>query len=674
MDTLKNKTLMAGEFKDGFDIKPFMTDIKIYEGSRIVEAISQESFRFVKEEENGIERVSIFKHDVYDVYVEIHSEEVCGVIKTRMKCINKTQNEIYLADISSCLVSGVFGNICGRNYDELKACWLKNSWCGEGELVTESLSQMYLPLVNGRNPSSVKTVSSESTFTTKDLFPIAYFVDEKKQSCVAVEIIPCINWNISFRIDRIPCEQYQTLTVFTSSINSARDGHSVKLSGGEEYTTCTSLITTARDIAGCIEKMNGYRRKSDKIVGSASVVFNDYMNCNWAVESEERTKKLIDRAAEAGCEIYCIDSGWYKDENEKDWFGTLGDWNENDRLFGKNGLKGIIDYAASKGVKLGLWFELNVCTKNSEVAKHSDDWFVCSCGKRVFVSGRYFLDLRNEEVRKYLVSRISYFYNLGVRYIKNDYNGTYSTCEAEETNGVCSVGTINGATALLYDEIRQACPEIIIENCASGSMRADHNLLSHVDLQSFSDNEIFYHYPAIISGSLAYQLPEKLGIWTIVYPQLYEFYKDESFLSEEYIQNHSDGEETIFSIISGFFGSMCVSGRLDVADEKNLRLLSEGIKTYKSYRDFISKATPYYPDGDISFYKQSGIAKLGLKHGNKLLLAVWRLNGGESESEIIGKNIKQIFPCESPLHSRTKDGIIIKFTKSYQARLYELNV
>ena len=66
MDTLKNKTLMAGEFKDGFDIKPFMTDIKIYEGSRIVEAISQESFRFVKEEENGSVRVYLSKEVVQE--------------------------------------------------------------------------------------------------------------------------------------------------------------------------------------------------------------------------------------------------------------------------------------------------------------------------------------------------------------------------------------------------------------------------------------------------------------------------------------------------------------------------------------------------------------------------------------------------------------------------------
>ena len=39
-------------------------------------------------------------------------------------------------------------------------------------------------------------------------------------------------------------------------------------------------------------------------------------------------------------------------------------------------------------------------------------------------NGRCFLNFKNPNIRKYLTERIEYFYNMGVRFIKNDYNHT----------------------------------------------------------------------------------------------------------------------------------------------------------------------------------------------------------------------------------------------------------
>ena len=65
-----------------------------------------------------------------------------------------------------------------------------------------------------------------------------------------------------------------------------------------------------------------------------NVIFNDYMNCNWAQESTARLVPLIDKAAELGAETFCIDDGWQ---------GVQGIWYPADEKF-DGGLQAILDY------------------------------------------------------------------------------------------------------------------------------------------------------------------------------------------------------------------------------------------------------------------------------------------------------------------------------------------
>ena len=69
--------------------------------------------------------------------------------------------------------------------------------------------------------------------------------------------------------------------------------------------------------------------------GHPSLCFNDYMNCLWALPTKEKLVPLIDKASELGCEVFCIDDGWFKAlEGQPDGLGT---WKENDTLFGEGG-------------------------------------------------------------------------------------------------------------------------------------------------------------------------------------------------------------------------------------------------------------------------------------------------------------------------------------------------
>ena len=93
-----------------------------------------------------------------------------------------------------------------------------------------------------------------------------------------------------------------------------------------------------------------------------------------------RIKKLIDRAAELGCEYYCMDAGWYADGT---WWETVGEWKEEKKRF-PNGIKKVFDYIKSKGMHPGIWLEIEVIGINCPILNEfNDDCFFVRHGKRV---------------------------------------------------------------------------------------------------------------------------------------------------------------------------------------------------------------------------------------------------------------------------------------------------
>jgi len=117
--------------------------------------------------------------------------------------------------------------------------------------------------------------------------------------------------------------------------------------------------------------------------------------------------------------------------------------------------------------------------------------------------------MRNPEVRAYLhsvVDRMVTNYKAG--YIKMDYNvdGLEGTEYLADSPGQ---GLLEHNRALLtwHDEILSRYPDLIIENCGSGGGRMEYAMLSHLQLQSSSDQEDYRLFPAIAVGETAAFFP-----------------------------------------------------------------------------------------------------------------------------------------------------------------------
>ncbi len=337
------------------------------------------------------------------------------------------------------------------------------------------------------------------------------------------------------------------------------------------------------------------------------VIFNDYMNCLWADPTTEKELPMIDAAAAAGCEYYCIDAGWYTDDN---WWPNVGKWEPSERRF-PNGLKEVTDAIRSKGMIPGIWLEIEFMGIRCPMAEKVDpSWFFQRHGKVVIDKDRYQLDFRNPQVRSYtrgVVDRLIKEYGIG--YFKIDYN-TNAFMGTGYNSDSFGDGLLEHNRAYLkwLDEIFTDYPELVIENCSSGGMRMDYAMLERHSIQSTSDQTNYLKYASIAANAPTAVTPEQAAIWS--YPL-----KD------------SSKEQIIFNCVNSCLMRIHQSGNMEVLTEENRNTVKEALEFYKKIRGKIPEALPFWPlglakDGDDWM-------ALGLDFGERKLIAVWRIKGTE---------------------------------------------
>lgn len=192
-------------------------------------------------------------------------------------------------------------------------------------------------------------------------------------------------------------------------------------------------------------------------------------------------KPAVDAAAAAGLEYFCVDGGWFAG----DFRTGIGNWGEGDPKKFPDGIKPFADFVRSKGLKYGTWFEPEWANKESEIYRAHPEWFwetpelpsVTRPGSRFQNPEFALIDLGLPEVRQWWLERIVRAYEeWGTRWIRWDYNqdprGNWDHNVAHGDIGWRQIRHVQGFYQVM-DEIMEACPDLFIEQCASGGHRID---------------------------------------------------------------------------------------------------------------------------------------------------------------------------------------------------------
>lgn len=610
------------------------------------------------------------------------------VISQTVRVVNKSLDNVDVECVSAVCVRDIGTRRDAEPADDCVPLWYQDyqghprfwvyyadfAWQGEAQWHKCSLRDLGVyPTYNHSHMTAFK-MSGRGSWTTENRYPCVILEDTANNKTHFFEIEARDNWYIE-----ISANGYQDrsgLTVMMSDCCFENHGWHVILSPEKSVTTCPGVY-------GCVEggfenavaALNRYKRMTNAALfttpdGLPPVCFNDYMNCLWAQPSDERLRPLIQAAASAGCEVFCIDAGWF---GLGDWYIHNGDWEPADSRFGSQGLSGVIQYVREQGMTPGLWLELETAHTESDFAR-KHPMALLTRNHNLLGGDNGFLDYRQNIVRTHVHGIIDRLYRMGVRYIKNDYN--HSTGPAVDgLDGTASAQALreHSASFLSFiDGISAEYPDLMIENCGSGAMRCSHGVLSHFHLQSTSDQEYYDRYPSIIQGMGCLMPPEKAGIWAYPYPV--DFHLRERYCEvypgpdAAFLDSFANGRQTSFNMVNGMMGLLYLSGRICYADEFNRKLIKDAVSAYKKNRPVLVGASPVYPDGFLPL-DGDGFTCYGLLNEKEktLLLAVWRIRSSKTGYTVdlsryaraVGSNamtVKDEYPS-IPGYLVTKDGL-----------------
>lgn len=290
------------------------------------------------------------------------------------------------------------------------------------------------------------------------------------------------------------------------------------------------------------------------------------------------------KAADLGIEMLVMDDGWFADRHDDD--RALGDWTVNEDKLGCS-LGELSRKIRDLGLSFGLWFEPEMISEKSALAKDHPDWIFREPGRLPNVSRKQLvLDMSRKDVQDYLFTAMEKIIEEGsLSYIKWDFNRALANCfsralpadRQKEVPHRFMLGTY-----ALLERLEERFPDLMIEGCAGGGGRFDAGMLYYCPQIWCSDDTDALERLEIQRGT-SYGYPVScMGAHLSASP------------------NHQTGRTMPFetrgiTAMSGSFGYELDPADLTVEEEEAIR---DQIRRYRDWYDLIHYGT-YYRLGEI---------------------------------------------------------------------------
>ncbi|MFS8097497.1 alpha-galactosidase [Lentzea alba] len=518
---------------------------------------------------------------------------------------NEATGSVVLQGVTS--FAAGFGGIPVEDVDLLRA---DSEWLGEGRWSRQPLRENVFPdlglELHGQDGRGRHAVISAGSWSTGTSLPTGGLIDLRGDVAWLwqIEHNGAWRWEVGERRD---CA-YLALLGPTDVDHQWQQ----RLLPGESFTTVpVSVAVSAAGLDGAVAALTAHRRelvRPHRDHDTRPIVFNDYMNTLMGDPTTEKLLPLVDAAADAGAEVFCIDAGWYDDDSG--WWDSVGEWTPSKTRF-PQGIEEVIAHIHRRGMVSGLWLEPEVVGVRSPVADRLPAAaFLQRAGVRLVEHGRYHLDLRHPLAVAHLDAVIDRLVGeLGIGYLKLDYNidAGPGTDVAADSVGAGLLAH-NHAHLAWLDGVLDRHPDLTLENCASGAMRMDYALLSRMQLQSTSDQQDFLRYPPIAVSAPLSVLPEQCASWA-------------------YPQPGMAPEEFAFALCTGMLGRLYLSGRVDHMAESQQASLRAAVEAYEEIRFDLCNAVPVWPLG-LPRWSDHWLS-LGLRCDAVTYLAVWQRGGDQ---------------------------------------------
>lgn len=443
------------------------------------------------------------------------------------------------------------------------------------------------------------TLSLEGTAgrCSAEIHPSFFITDGSGRYLLALTIAWSGNWRFSIR--RVPDG-----IVIRAGMHNA--GMAAPLLPGESYTSPRVLSVTPEK--GAIDEVTAaftaFHRQSNGVRSAAALALPVEWNHWWAYEDHAINETVFMEnarvAAALGFEACVLDAGWYGDPKAC-WDMVRGDWeNVNTERF-PSGIRALSDQVHALGMRFGLWCEIEALGKLSLLARRRPDFMATRAGEPY-----YCLCFGNPQAREWAfetLCRMIEEYRLD--WVKLDFNlDPWGGCDAADHGHAPGDGLAahyRGYYGML-DDLRARYPGVILENCSSGGLRIDLEIMRHLHATYLSDNDETHNNLRYYQGIFPFLPPEACLHWSWSESRA-DAEGRGPFPSFHAWDARYSGYEKDFHMRCGMLGWYGFSHKLSEFDAQTKALFTRHISFYKQV------VRPYVREGLVSMPEHRGFAQ-----------------------------------------------------------------
>ncbi|WEG08036.1 alpha-galactosidase [Microbacterium horticulturae] len=263
----------------------------------------------------------------------------------------------------------------------------------------------------------------------------------------------------------------------------------ITLAAGDEYAApAVAFVFSADGMDGLAARTHTMLRARPRHPVSPRPLTLNTWEAVYFDHDPARLRALAERAAALGFERFVLDDGWFA--GRRDDTTSLGDW-VVDRTVWPEGLAPLADRVHELGMQFGLWFEPEMVSLRSDVARAHPDWLQhdprhLDHAAELSWRTQYVMDLANPDAYAHVFGQIDALVGkLGIDAIKWDHNRDLVESVHEGRPGV-HAQTL--AFLRMVTELKSRHPGLEIESCSSGGARTDLGALSVCDRVWASDS------------------------------------------------------------------------------------------------------------------------------------------------------------------------------------------
>lgn len=332
--------------------------------------------------------------------------------------------------------------------------------------------------------------------------------------------------------------------------------------------------------------------------------------------SVETSKVYIDRMYEMGGEVFIVDAGWECPPGRQTEWGDFTGTNIPDPDRYPNGIKELSDYCHKKGMKFGLWSDIESLGKLCSAYTEHPEWRAENIyGTR---SNRL-IDLTVSEAAKMVEDELARFIEeYEIDLLRIDYNTDFREYfnlrdTGKGTKECLSIRHFKEVYRI-YSNLKARFPDVIFENCAGGGGRTDLGMMKAFNHTWVSDNQCAPLSVMITNGMTVALPPERVD-------RLFAGMNCHNFGSFDLQMRNAMLTHMSINVISPVTAEM---------NELQLDFVKHSIRLYKEFiRPFMPTAKTYHhtPDTVDTFENGFSALEIASPDGERGALAAFKLCG-----------------------------------------------